>query len=105
MMGTKARAFAAFPPVSLEDLVAPGHLYRHLERSLDLGFVRDPVRDAYVGQGRPSIDPVVFFKLQPVLFFAGCARSGSSSASWQSASACAGIWGTTCTSRFQITPA
>jgi hypothetical protein len=35
------------PPVSLEDLVAPDHFYRHLERSLDLGFVRELVRDAY----------------------------------------------------------
>ena len=71
MMGTKARAFAALPPVSLEDLVPPGHFYRHLERTLDLGFVRDLVRDAYAARGRPSIDPVVFFKLQLVLFFEG----------------------------------
>ncbi len=71
MMGTKARAFAPLPPVSLEDLVPPDHFYRHLERSLDLAFVRDLVRDAYADTGRPSIDPVVFFKLQLVLFFEG----------------------------------
>src|SRR3954464_12099829 len=71
MMGTKARDFAPLPPVSLEELVPPGHFYRHLERSLDLGFVRDLVRDAYADIGRPSIDPVVFFKLQLILFFEG----------------------------------
>jgi transposase len=71
VMGTKARAFAPLPPVSLEDLVPPDHFYRHLERTLDLGFVRDLVRDAYAERGRPSIDPVVFFKLQLVLFFEG----------------------------------
>jgi transposase len=71
MMGTKGRAFAPLPPVSLEDLVPPDHFYRHLERSLDLGFVRELVRDAYAGIGRPSVDPVVFFKLQLVLFFEG----------------------------------
>jgi len=38
---------------------------------LDLAFVRDLVRDAYADIGRPSIDPVVFFKLQLILFFAG----------------------------------
>ena len=71
MMGIKERAFASLPPVSLEELVPPDHFYRHLERTLDLGFVRDVVREAYAGIGRPSIDPVVFFKLQLILFFEG----------------------------------
>ena len=71
MMGTKARVFSPLPPVSLEDLVPPDHFYRHLERALDLGFVRDLVKDAYAGTGRPSVDPIVFFKLQLVLFFEG----------------------------------
>jgi transposase len=67
-MDTKGRAFGPLPPVTLEDLVPPDHFYRHLERSLDLAFVRDLVREAYVDVGRPSID-VVFFKLQLILFF------------------------------------
>src|SRR5215218_7529107 len=70
-MGIKERAFAPLPPVSLEDLVPDDHFYRHLERSLDLSFVRDLVRDTYAGIGRPSVDPVVFFKLQLVHFFEG----------------------------------
>jgi transposase len=57
--------------VSLNDLVPTGHFYRHLERTLDLAFVRDLVRETYGGIGRPSIDPVVFFKLQLILFFEG----------------------------------
>ena len=71
MMGKKDRVFAPLPPVSLEDLVPPDHFYRHLERSLDLSIVRDLVREAYADNGRPSIDPVVFFKLQLILFFEG----------------------------------
>ena len=71
MMGTKERVFGPLPPVSLEDLVPSDHFYRHLERTLDLAFVRDLVRGAYADIGRPSIDPVVFFKLQLVLFFEG----------------------------------
>jgi transposase len=55
----------------LEDLVPPDHFSRHLERTLDLGFVRDLVRGAYAGIGRPAIDPVVFFKLRLVRFFEG----------------------------------
>src|SRR5690349_679356 len=71
MMGTKARIFQPLLNVSLEDLVPPNHFYRRLERSLDLSFVRDLVRDRYSAFGRPSIDPVIFFKLQLVMFFEG----------------------------------
>jgi transposase len=71
MMGKKVRSFTTLPPVTLEDLVPADHFYRHLERTLDLAFVRDLVRDAYAEGGRPSIDPIVFFKLQLVLFFEG----------------------------------
>ena len=40
-----------------------------MERTLDLSFVREFVRETYAGGGRPSIDPIVFFKLQLVMFF------------------------------------
>src|SRR6266851_5437863 len=69
MMGTKERSFAPLVNVSLEDLVPADHFYRHLERTLDLSFVREFVQETYAGGGRPSIDPVVFFKLQLVMFF------------------------------------
>jgi transposase len=71
VMGTKVRAFAPLCNRSLEDLVPADHFYRHLEAKLDLGFVRDLVRDTYKGGGRPSVDPKVFFKLQLVLCFEG----------------------------------
>ena len=58
MMGSKERAFAPLPPVSLEVLIPPDHFYRQLESALDLAFVRDLVRGAYADIGRPSIDPV-----------------------------------------------
>ena len=57
--------------VSLEDLVPRDHFYRHLEAKLDLSFVREWARGLYAERGRPSIDPVVFFKLQLVMFFEG----------------------------------
>jgi transposase len=71
MMGTKERGFAPLVNVSLEDLVPADHFYRHLDRKLDLSFVREFVHETYAGGGRPSIDPVVFFKLQLVMFFEG----------------------------------
>ena len=71
MMGVKARDFAAHHSVSLEHLVPDTHFYRHLEAELDLAFVRELVQDCYKAGGRPSVDPVVFFKLQLILFFEG----------------------------------
>ena len=65
MMGTKARTFAPLINVSLEELVPQDNFYRHLERSLDLTFVRELVRKCYAAGGRPSIDPIVFFKTHP----------------------------------------
>ena len=55
--------------VSLEALVPPDHFYRFLDAKLDLTFVRTWVQDRYAERGRPSIDPVVFFKLQLIMFF------------------------------------
>src|SRR5215204_6458131 len=57
--------------VSLEDLVPSNHFYRHLEAKLDLSFVRAWAQELYAERGRPSIDPVLFFKLQLVMFFEG----------------------------------
>jgi transposase len=69
MMGKKERHFAPLINVSLEALVPPDHFYRHLERTLNLSFVREFVEKTYAHGGRPSIDPIVFFKLQLVMFF------------------------------------
>ena len=69
MMGTKERCFSTLVKMSVEELVPQDHFYRHLDRTLDLTFVREFVQQSYAGGGRPSIDPVVFFKLQLVMFF------------------------------------
>jgi transposase len=71
MMGTKLRIFDPQINVSLEELVPQDHFYRYLDQKLDLSFVRSFVEQNYAGTGRPSIDPVVFFKLQLVMFFEG----------------------------------
>jgi hypothetical protein len=56
---------------SLEALVPANHFYRQLDAKLDLAFVRELVADRYAAGGRPSIDPVVFFRLQLIMFFEG----------------------------------
>ncbi len=70
MMGIKERHFRPLPEnVSLEELVPKDNFYRHLEAQLDLSFVRELVYPLYANGGRTSVDPVVFFKLQLLMFF------------------------------------
>lgn len=71
MLTRKAKCFKA-QIVSLEQLVPTDHFCRQLEAKLDLSFVYDLVKSHYAQtMGRPSIDPVVFFKLQLIMFFEG----------------------------------
>ena len=71
MMGYKIRNLKNFTSFSLENLVPEDNFYREVELCLDLSFVRDLVCHLYSAFGRPSIDPVVFFKLQLIAFFEG----------------------------------
>src|SRR5215207_732419 len=71
MLGHKTREFRPLTAVSLKDLVPEDNFYRQVERSIDLSFVHDLANDFYSNIGRPSIDPVVFFKLQLIAFFEG----------------------------------
>lgn len=43
MMGMKARLLTPVTALTLDDLVPADHFYRHLDRVLDLTFVRDLV--------------------------------------------------------------
>ena len=71
MLGIKTRNFVPLVNVSLEELVPADHFYRQLEQKLDLSFVRGLTGKSYARGGRPSIDPIVFLKLQLVMFFDG----------------------------------
>jgi transposase len=72
MLGYKAKCFKQHTAISLEQLVPQDNFYRRVEAKLDLSFVRELVKDCYASSmGRPSIDPVTFFKLQLIMFFEG----------------------------------
>jgi transposase len=71
MLGHKVRNFKQYESVSLENLVPNDNFFRQVEQSIDLSFVRDLAEEFYSSIGRPSIDPVVFFKLQLIAFFEG----------------------------------
>ena len=72
MLGQKSRDCKVHTALCLENLVPKDHFYRQVEAKLDLSFVRELVAAEYSSRmGRPSIDPVVFFKLQLIMFFEG----------------------------------
>ena len=71
MLGHKVRDFRPLTVVTLEDLVPEENFYRQVECCLDLSFIRDLVGGHYSEIGRPSIDPIIFFKLQLIAFFQG----------------------------------
>ena len=49
---------------TMEDLVPKDSLFRKIERYIDFSFIYKEVKDLYCkNNGRPSIDPVVLFKL------------------------------------------
>ena len=49
---------------TMEQLVPQDSLYRKIDKYIDFSFIYDEVKDLYCADnGRPSIDPVVLFKL------------------------------------------
>src|SRR5688572_27914628 len=54
-----------------DDLVRADNFYRQVERTVDIDLVRVLAVYSYSAIGRTAIEPVVFFKLQLVLFFEG----------------------------------
>lgn len=50
--------------VCLDELVPEDHLLRVIQKHIDFSFIREKVRPYYCeDNGRPSIDPVVLFKM------------------------------------------
>lgn len=50
--------------VCIEDLVPKDHILRDIDRAIDFSFIYDEVKELYSADtGRPSIDPVVLFKI------------------------------------------
>ena len=58
--------------VSLNDLVPQDHLLRKIDKYVDFNFIYDLVEDMYSSEvGRPSIDPVVLFKIVFIQYLFG----------------------------------
>ena len=87
--------------IDLESFVAEDHFLRRINRVLDLSFIRELTTARYSdGQGRPSIDPEVYFRMQLVRTSTGlrriaaCARK--SATTWPIAGSAGCRWMTTC---------
>ncbi|MFD1607465.1 IS1182 family transposase [Oceanobacillus luteolus] len=58
--------------VCLEDLVPQDHLLRKIDKYIDFSFIIDKVRPYYSrDNGRPSLDPLVLFKMMFIGYFYG----------------------------------
>lgn len=60
--------------ISLEDLVPQDNFYRKINDLLDLRFLYKSCKSLYGKTGKPSIDPVVFFKLNLYGYFENISR-------------------------------
>ena len=57
---------------SIDQLVPENHLVRKLDACIDFSFIYDLVKDKYSADfGRPSIDPVVLFKIVFIQYIFG----------------------------------
>ena len=71
MMGRKKFTMKEYHQLSLDNLVSPNDLYRRIDGAIDFNFIYDLAKGAYSNTGQPSLDPVVFFKLELVGFLEG----------------------------------
>jgi len=58
--------------LSVDDLVPDDHILRDIDKAIDFSFIYGLVKDLYcLDNGRPSIDPVVLFKIVLIQFTFG----------------------------------
>jgi transposase len=65
MQGKKHYQDRLFSTVNLAAMIPKNHLLVRIDRALNLGFIYDLTEDLYCSEnGRPSIDPILFFRMQ-----------------------------------------
>jgi transposase len=69
MLGKKKFESKLMYNLSIEELVPEDNIYRQLEKFLDLRFLYKECEKLYGKTGKPSIDPIVFFKLELYGYF------------------------------------
>src|SRR3954452_9126750 len=89
--------------LSLERLVPEDHLLRLIANAVDFSFIRPLCRPFYSHTGRPSVDPVVLFKMLLIGYLYGITSERRLAPSSASTWAIAGSWAMTSTSRRRTT--
>lgn len=72
MQGQKTFHSQLFVYIDIEKLISENHLIRRIKKVLDLSFIRELTKSYYCeDNGRPSIDPEVFFRMQLIAYLYG----------------------------------
>jgi transposase len=71
MFRSRTEVQPSYEVVLLEDLVPQDHLLRKIQAILDTEFIREKTRPFYSDKGRPSVDPVVLFKMELIAYLYG----------------------------------
>lgn len=72
MQGKKHYQDRLFSTVNLAEMIPGNHLLVRLDKAINLGFIYELTRDYYCSDnGRPSIDPVLFFRMQLIGYLYG----------------------------------
>jgi len=71
MMGQRKFNMKTHHNLCLDDLVSPSDLYRKIDDLIDFSFIYELAKESYSHTGQPSLDPVVFFKVELVGFLEG----------------------------------
>lgn len=72
MQGKQTHQQELFSTIDLESFVPKDHLLRKADKLLDLDFLYDLTEELYcLDNGRASIDPVLFFRMQLISYLFG----------------------------------
>lgn len=72
MQGKEHYQYRLFSIVNLAEMIAKNHILVRLDKTLTLDFIYNLTQDFYSSDnGRPSIDPVLFFRQQLIEYLFG----------------------------------
>lgn len=72
MQGKQTHQQELFSTIDLESFIPKDHLLRKVDKLLDLDFLYDLTEELYcLDNGRASIDPVLFFRMQLISYLFG----------------------------------
>ena len=72
MQGKQEYQPELFTTINIEQMIPKNHLLRKLDRLLNLSFIRKMTAALYCqDNGRPSVDPELYFRMQLVAYFYG----------------------------------